>query len=44
VLAGMHANDWDAIDPIRKIVGSSVDPERLRDETSSLAEIADGLG
>jgi len=44
VLAGMHANDWDAIDPIRKIVGASADPARLRDETSSLAEIADGLG
>lgn len=43
VLAGMHANDWDAIDPIRTIVGSSVDPARLRDETSSLVEIAEGL-
>ena len=43
VLAGMHANDWDAIDPIRKIVGASVDPALLRDESSSLAEIADGL-
>jgi len=43
VLAGMHANDWDAIDPIRKIVGTSIDPARLRDEASSLAEIADTL-
>ena len=43
VLAGMHANDWDAIDPIRAIVGSSVDPARLRDESMSLTEIAAGL-
>ena len=41
VLAGMHANDWDAIDPIRAIVGSSADPARLRDESVSLAEIAE---
>ena len=43
VLAGMHANDWDAIDPIRAIVGSSVDPARLRDESVPLTEIAAGL-
>ena len=44
VLAGMHANDWDAIDSIRTIVGSSVDPARLRDESVPLTEIAAGLG
>ena len=40
VLAGMHANDWDAIEPIRAIVGAAVDPGRLRDESVSLAQIA----
>jgi 3-phenylpropionate/trans-cinnamate dioxygenase ferredoxin reductase component len=40
VLAGMHVNDWDAIDPIRAIVGSSVSADRLRDEQQSLAAIA----
>ena len=44
VLAGMHANDWDAIDQVRAIVGSSVDPSRLRDESVSLSEIAADLG
>jgi NADPH-dependent 2,4-dienoyl-CoA reductase/sulfur reductase-like enzyme len=40
VLAGMHVNDWDAIDPIRTIVGSSVPADRLRDEQQSLGDIA----
>jgi NADPH-dependent 2,4-dienoyl-CoA reductase/sulfur reductase-like enzyme len=40
VLAGMHANDWDAIDPIRSIVGRSLGSTRLRDETASLEELA----
>ena len=44
VLAGMHANDWDAIDPVRAIVGTTVDPARLRDESVPLAELAAGLG
>jgi len=40
VLAGMHANDWDAIDPIRQIVtGGRVGPD-LSDESRSLEEIA----
>lgn len=43
VLAGMHANDWDAIDPIRTIVGSPIDPVRLRDESLRLSEIAQAL-
>lgn len=29
VVAGMHGNDWDAIEEIRRIVGTRVDPERL---------------
>lgn len=29
VVAGMHGNDWDAIDEIRRVVGTRVDPERL---------------
>ena len=40
VLAGMHANDWDAIDPIRALVGSSVPADRLRDTSVSLADLA----
>jgi 3-phenylpropionate/trans-cinnamate dioxygenase ferredoxin reductase component len=31
VLAGMHANDWDMIDPIRGVVGQEVDRSRLAD-------------
>ena len=43
VLAGMHANDWDAMDSIRRIVrGQQVVPD-LGDETVSLAQIAEGL-
>ena len=40
VLAGMHVNDWDAIDPIRALVGTQVDPARLRDENVALADVA----
>ena len=40
VLAGMHVNDWDAIDPIRAIVGAEVDPRRLRDTSVDLADLA----
>ena len=40
VLAGMHVNDWDAIDPIRALVGRQVDPARLRDENVDLADVA----
>ncbi|HLN78382.1 MAG TPA: FAD/NAD(P)-binding oxidoreductase [Nocardioidaceae bacterium] len=29
VLAGMHANDWDAMDPIRSVVGRPADRGRL---------------
>jgi NADPH-dependent 2,4-dienoyl-CoA reductase/sulfur reductase-like enzyme len=40
VVAGMHVNDWDAIDPIRALVGKAVAPDRLRDESVELATIA----
>ena len=36
----MHANDWDAIDPIRKIVGASNVTDDLHDESVSLTQIA----
>ena len=40
VLAGMHVNDWDAMDSIRKIVGASHRRGDLRDESLSLSQIA----
>lgn len=39
VLAGMHANDWDATDPIRQIVGTKPDLAALTDRAVPLAEI-----
>ncbi|MGN6131770.1 MAG: NAD(P)/FAD-dependent oxidoreductase, partial [Nocardioidaceae bacterium] len=39
VLAGMQANDWDATDAIRELVGQRVDPVRLGDVTVPLAEL-----
>lgn len=42
VLAGMHVNDWDAIDPIRALVGTVVDRERLADEATDLVALAGG--
>ncbi len=44
VLAGMHVNDWDAIGPIRSLVGRPVAADRLRDERTELAALADGAG
>ncbi|HEX6487008.1 MAG TPA: FAD-dependent oxidoreductase [Nocardioidaceae bacterium] len=42
VQAGMHANDWDAIEPIRAIVTTGeVDLKGLRDPSVPLAEITD---
>ena len=38
VLAAMHANDWDQIDPIRGIVGRQVDRDRLADAAVPLDE------
>ncbi|MDQ6933837.1 MAG: hypothetical protein M3130_00800 [Actinomycetota bacterium] len=43
VLAGMHANDWDAIGPIRTIVGANQAVDRLQDELVPLEEIAASL-
>jgi 3-phenylpropionate/trans-cinnamate dioxygenase ferredoxin reductase subunit len=40
VLAGMHANDWDMIDPIRGIVGREVDQEQLADDGVPLDEVS----
>ena len=39
VVAGMHVNDWDAIEDVRRVVGQRVDPDRLADEKVSLAEV-----
>lgn len=39
VVAGMHVNDWDAIVPIRKLIGSTVAVERLRDESIDLSAL-----
>lgn len=38
VVAGMHINDWDAIEPIKRIVGRQARPE-LRDPTTELAAV-----
>jgi NADPH-dependent 2,4-dienoyl-CoA reductase/sulfur reductase-like enzyme len=39
VVAGMHANDWDAIDPIRQLVGTEATPA-VRDPAVALADLA----
>jgi len=44
VLAGMHANDWDAIDPIRQIVSRGQVGPDLSDQSLSLEEIAATVG
>lgn len=40
VEAGMHVNDWDAIDPIRRLVGATAALDQLRDESVDLASLA----
>jgi NADPH-dependent 2,4-dienoyl-CoA reductase/sulfur reductase-like enzyme len=40
VVAGMHANDWDASDHVRGVVGKRVDAARLGDESTSLEDLA----
>ena len=40
VVAGMHANDWDAIEQVRRLVGRRVDPDALRDESVTLGDVA----
>ena len=39
VVAGMHVNDWDATDHIRRVVGTDVDAARLADENVPLADL-----
>ncbi|RLV49333.1 NAD(P)/FAD-dependent oxidoreductase [Nocardioides mangrovicus] len=39
IVAGMHVNDWDAIDEVKRLVGTDVDPERLADEGTALGEV-----
>ena len=39
IVAGMHANDWDAIDDVRRLVGRRVDPSVLRDQSVTLGEV-----
>ena len=40
VLAGMHVNDWDAIDPVRTIVARGApDVARLRDDSVPLTDL-----
>jgi 3-phenylpropionate/trans-cinnamate dioxygenase ferredoxin reductase subunit len=42
VVAGMHANDWDAIDPIRAIVAAGeVDLAALRDASVPVTELVE---
>lgn len=43
VLAGMQANDWDATEQIRQLVGRRVDPAKLQDPGVSLADLAGSL-
>ena len=38
VLAGMHLNDWDAIDPLRRVVGGAATPD-VRDPSVPLADL-----
>jgi 3-phenylpropionate/trans-cinnamate dioxygenase ferredoxin reductase component len=40
VVAGMQANDWDAIDDVRRLVGRRVDPSVLRDQSVTLGDVA----
>jgi hypothetical protein len=35
----MHANDWDAIEDVRRIVGTRVAPDRLADDKVALADV-----
>ena len=46
VVAGMHVNQWGAIDRIQDLVraGSAVDPARLADPGVALEELVGALG
>ncbi len=39
VVAGMHANLWDASDHLRRLVGSELSADRLRDEAVALEDL-----
>ena len=39
IVAGMHVNDWDAIDDVRRLVGTQVDPDRLADDQVPLGDL-----
>jgi NADPH-dependent 2,4-dienoyl-CoA reductase/sulfur reductase-like enzyme len=39
VLAAMHANDWDATDHLKRLVGQEIDLGRLRDTSVPLADL-----
>ncbi len=39
VLAGLHLNDWDAIDPIRALIGNQVSIAKLRDSDVPLEDL-----
>ncbi len=39
VVAGMHANDWDAISEVRRLVGAHVEADQLADEATALGEV-----
>jgi 3-phenylpropionate/trans-cinnamate dioxygenase ferredoxin reductase subunit len=39
ISAGMHVNDWDAIEPLKALVGTAADVERLEDGSVPLAEL-----
>ena len=41
VVAGMHVNDWDAIDDVRRLVGQHVDVTRLADDETDLGSLGD---
>jgi hypothetical protein len=38
----MHVNDWDAIEPLKALVGTEADAARLEDGSVPLAELAPG--
>ncbi|GAA3549678.1 NAD(P)/FAD-dependent oxidoreductase [Nocardioides daeguensis] len=43
VVAGLHLNDWDAIGPLRAVVGQPV-TDAVRDPSVPLADLVDGEG
>jgi len=43
VLAAMHANDWDSMEPLSRIVGTTQVTDRLSDQSVPLVDIAAAL-